>query len=362
MPTEIQWCDETWNCVRGCSRVSSGCGDSTGGGCYAERQAYRFSGPGMPYEGLVRMTPKGPRWTGKVILVEEKLNEPLKWRKPRRIFVNSMSDLFHEALSDNDILRVFDVMRRCPQHTFQILTKRPERMKDFSQRLRFNGEGAGRMWLAENAAANERGYRLMGGNGATGMPWVWVGVSVEDQKTADERIPLLLQTPAAVRWISYEPALGPIDLSRGNMIGGAECYCGDFVVGDHGQFGAEPCRMCRCKGVRMPWTRDANRRIDWCVVGGESGPKARPFDIVWARSIVEQCRAANVPVFVKQIGAYPISQQKEQRPWEPLFNDAYGRQPTGEYGVALKDKKGGRPEEWPADLRVREFPAGVTAK
>src|SRR6185503_8392933 len=110
MGTGIQWTDEVWNCVRGCSRVSSGCGDTTGGGCYAERQAYRFSGPGGPYEGLVRMTTNGPRWTGEVRLIEEHLEDPLRWKRPRRIFVNSMSDLFHEDVPDEWIVDIFRIM------------------------------------------------------------------------------------------------------------------------------------------------------------------------------------------------------------------------------------------------------------
>lgn len=276
----------------------------------------------MPYEGLVRMTPKGPRWTGKVILDEDKLTVPLHWKKPRRIFVNSMSDLFHEALSDEQIIKVFDVMRRCPQHTFQVLTKRAERMKDFCERLRFNGDyGAGRMWLAKDAESAEGGYRLMGGHGATGMPWVWMGVSVEDQETADERIRLLLETPASKHWVSAEPLLGPLHLCG---LGGC---CGYLRYG-----------------------------LDWVVIGGESGPGSRPFDLQWARDIIGQLREADneVAVFVKQLGANPVFSWTENASAVGL---KLGPNTDGQiYPVRLEDKKGGKITEWPKDLQVREFP------
>jgi protein gp37 len=263
MPTKIQWTDETWNCVRGCSRVSSGCGDSTGGGCYAERQAYRFSGPGMSYEGLVRMTPKGPRWTGKVVLVEDKLNDPLRWKKPRRIFVNSMSDLFHESLSDESIDRIFAVMGNCSEergHVFQVLTKRPARMLEYMNtraRKAWNGPRMNRSSFPPNN--------------------IWLGVSVENQETADERVPLLMETPADVRWISAEPLLGLIDLESVPTMEGS---------------------------------------IDWVVVGGESGPGARPMHPDWARSLRDQCVAAGVPFFFKQWGE-----------WVPTANVGFGDSP-----------------------------------
>lgn len=179
--TKIEWTDKSWNPVRGCTRVSHGCEH-----CYAERQAHRFSGSGQPYEGLTEIGPKGPRWNGKIRLVPELLEEPLRWRKPCRVFVNSMSDLFHEAVPDRFISEVFAVMNTARRHTFQVLTKRPERM------LRLGTD-----------------QKLI-----YAMSNVWLGVSVEDQKTADERIPLLLQTPAAVRFVSAEPLLSHIDLSK----------------------------------------------------------------------------------------------------------------------------------------------------
>lgn len=329
MPTDIQWTDETWNCVRGCSRVSAGCGDSTGGGCYAERQAYRFSGPGMPYEGLVRMTPKGPRWTGKVVLVEDKLNQPLKWKRPRRVFVNSMSDLFHESLSDSDIARAFAVMWAADHHTYQILTKRPERM------LR---------WATEYEA------KLKGANRRPLSQWrhVWLGTSVEDQETADERIPLLLQTPAAVRWISAEPLLGPVDLKAYTW---PLCW--------HWAAGYKSPEEALAAGAYAEQKRQglvhADRRfVDWVVVGGESGPGARPCDIAWIRVVIEHCKAATVPVFVKQLGSNPVFH------WTNTSANRGFAAPnlTGKVESVrwLADRKGGDINEWPEPFRVRQYP------
>jgi protein gp37 len=305
--SSIEWTDATWNPTRGCSRVSEGCRN-----CYAERIAARMSNPGMWGHGLATRTKAGPRWTGRVELVPSKLDQPLRWRRPRRIFVNSTSDLFHGMLSDLDINRVFARMARAPQHTYQVLTKRPERARE---------------WFEWARVAN-----------ALVKPWplpnLWLGVSVEDQATADERIPLLLQTPAAVRWVSYEPALGPVDF-RGYLAiyqhRGAPCC--DTVDGWHPL----------AEGHRE---RVAGRILDWIVVGGESGPGARPFDLAWARSTVEQCKAAGVPVFVKQLGADP-------------FDSAYD--PDVELGPSIhtKSRKGGDMSEWPADLRVREMPGGA---
>lgn len=298
----IEWTDETWNPVRGCSRVSEGCTR-----CYAERMAARNL-PEMrsPTTGepFARMTPAGPRWTGKVELIPSKLDEPLHWRKPRRVFVNSMSDLFHEALDFKDICHVMDVIEVAKRHTFQVLTKRAARMSEFFD-------------------------YTTGALGLSPPPNLWLGVSVEDQATADERIPLLLQTPAAVRWVSYEPALGPVDFSH----------------------------------VPIPTSKGDDYRaaagLDWIVVGGESGPGARPFDIAWARSIVEQCKSAGVPVFVKQLGAVPVLDETKWRSLRPapvLSSANRRRAPAGTVPLLLGNRKGGDMAEWPADLRVREFP------
>jgi len=265
--TGISWTDATWNPIRGCSRVSEGCRH-----CYAEQVAARFAGPGQPYEGLAKKVGGEARWTGKVVLVEEHLTDPLRRRKPRRIFVNSMSDLFHEKLTDRQIAQVWGVMRGARRHTFQVLTKRPQRMLDWLSRCA-NAEKMG--WVTHdgtpNVAYGGTGI-IVGDEGSWPLPNVHLGVSVENQATADERIPLLLQTPAAVRWISAEPLLGPIVLPRriGITANGGEAF-------------------------------DTRRTgLDWVVVGGESGPEHRPMNMAWLASIVAQCRASGIPVWVKQ--------------------------------------------------------------
>lgn len=258
--TGIAWTDATWNPIRGCTPVSEGCRY-----CYAASVAARFSGPGMPYEGLAERTPKGPRWTGEVRLIEDHLDDPLHWRKPRRVFVNSMSDLFHPALWLQVIARIFAVMAAAPQHTFQVLTKRPERMAQLLN-------DSGFLSAVEEFAV----IRLWP------LPNVWLGTSVENQEAAGERIPHLLRTPAAVRFLSCEPLLGPIDL-EGRLDTDHECPEGGPVCGQC--FAGAPAA-----------------RIHWVIVGGESGPNHRPFDPAWARSLRDQCREAGVAFFFKQVG------------------------------------------------------------
>jgi protein gp37 len=241
----IEWTDATWNPVRGCSRVSEGCRN-----CYAERIAARFSGPGLTFERFARSTEDGPRWTGEVALVEDRLLEPLRWITPQRIFVNSMSDLFHEKLTFQEIDRVFAIMLQAPRHTFQVLTKRPARMREY-----FGDGGLG---------ASHRIWRRAGEPGSMEwpLPNVWLGTSVEHQEAAAIRIPELLMTPAVVRFLSVEPLLGPVDLGL--------------------------------------WLHG----IDWVIVGGESGPGARPMHPAWARAVRDRCQARGVPFFFKQWGAY----------------------------------------------------------
>lgn len=262
----------------------------------------------MPYEGLVKMTPKGPRWTGKVILDAAKLEQPLSWKKPRRIFVNSMSDLFHEALNETQIQNVFSVMEGAKRHTYQVLTKRPARMLEFVSKFD--------KWLGYAAATAF----------AERFSHVWLGVSVEDQKTANERIPILLETPAAVRWISAEPLLGPIDLSA-------------FT------------------GVTPNITGEREVRysmLDWVVVGGESGPKARPMHPDWARGLRDQCVAAGVPYFFKQHGEWIGSDQQMADGSDPVLSasDVHHKWPNGKpsgpphfgmnYSIKVGKKAAGR--------------------
>src|ERR1044071_2419150 len=198
--SSIEWTDRTWNPIRGCSMISPGCKL-----CYAMKFAHRFSGKGKPYEGLTELGPEGPRWNGKIRLVSEALDQPLRWRKPQRVFVNSMSDLFHEDVPFWFVDQVFGAMAACPEHVFQILTKRPARMaqylctdeKPIIERI----EG----WscnLSNSPCAVVEAWPL---------PNVWLGISAENQEYFDSRIDALLKTPAAVRFVSYEPALGPLD-------------------------------------------------------------------------------------------------------------------------------------------------------
>ena len=237
----IEWTDATWNPVTGCTKVSPGCDH-----CYAETFAERFRGvPGHHFERGFDVT-----------LRPERLDQPLRWRRPRRIFVNSMSDLFHDDVPDSFIATVFDVMRSAPQHTFQVLTKRHGRMRSLL-----------RKWTPIT------GTPPWVFTGPWPLPNVWLGVSVEDQHWADIRIPALLQTPAAIRWISAEPLLGPVTF-----------------------------RWASWEPVRDRDHLDGLRRLDWVVVGGESGRGARPMDPEWARSLRDQCQQAGVPFLFKQWG------------------------------------------------------------
>ena len=248
--TAIEWTDEVWNPVTGCSKVSQGCKH-----CYAERVFPR------PYPG---------RAFTDVAMHPDRLAAPLHWRKPRRVFVNSMSDLFHDVVPDEFIDQVFAAMSAAPSHTFQVLTKRPERARDY---------------LARRAMP---------------LPNVWLGVSIEDQETADYRIPLLLRTPAAVRWISAEPLLGPVDLGNLPSVSGIGRYLDSLS-----NAGRED--------------SDLPTKLDWVVAGGESGPHARPTHPEWLRALRDDCDAAGVPFFFKQWGEWRGPAESE------VFDTSMGR-------------------------------------
>lgn len=249
--TGIEWTDATWNPLRGCSSVSEGCRN-----CYAERVAARFSGPGQPYERLAATA----------------LDHPLHWRKPRRICVNSMSDLFHQDVSDEWIDRVFAAMALAPQHQFQVLTKRPGRMLEYIARRDDQGRVPALDYAVLIAVTGQYTTPAIDLRCGWPLPNVWLGTSVKDQPTADARIPHLLATPAAVRFVSAEPLLGPVDLTA-------------YMFGAH-------------QTEETDWCA---RRLDWLIVGGESGPGARPMHPDWARSLRDQCAAASVPFFMKQM-------------------------------------------------------------
>lgn len=342
--TSIEWTDKTWNPVRGCSRVSPGCQN-----CYAERIAARFSDPGGAFEGFAKRSTSGGRWTGRVrLLGETKLREPLSWKTPLRCFVNSTSDLFHENLLNEEIAAVFGVMAACPHITFQVLTKRADRMEQWAAWVE-REEGARRLGLLiQHAQSAVSHSALRQTDTLLRVPWplpnVWLGVSVEDQKRADERIPHLIRTPAAIRFLSVEPLIGPVS------------FCPSWLAGyDYDGSGGS----LRYKP-----------RVDWVIAGGESGPGARPCHVRWIRDVQRACRDAAVPCFVKQLGADVIDRNDAgfeldpERPesWpEPVDveHDVNGFREEfqgADCRVVLRDGKGGKPEEWPVDLRVREFP------
>lgn len=336
--TGIQWTEETWNPARGCSRVSPGCEH-----CYAEGIAARFSYPvdekhpePGAFHGFARRRSNGQAaWTGRVELLIDNLTEPLHWRRPRRVFVNSMTDLFHERLPFEQIAAVFGVMAQARQHTFQVLTKRAERMWDFFAWMRDEEV------ISHHPSASMCGIHAMNLGameidemGLADLPWplpnVWLGVSCEDQQRADERIPKLLLTPAAVRFISAEPLLEALDLRWFTSSQSTEVPAPAATAGNE----------------RVHVYTRVRPKLDWVIVGGESGSGARPCDVQWIRGIVEQCRAAGVPVFVKQIGSNVQDSGARDDTWAG---------PDGKRA----DRKGGDPAEWLASLRVRQWPKAV---
>lgn len=343
--SKIEWTEKTWNPVVGCSIVSPGCTN-----CYAMRMAQRIErmGSAEHYRGVTRVVNGQPVWTGKLAKAPEHiLMEPLRVKRPTMWFVNSMSDLFHESVPDVVIDQVFAIMAMCPQHTFQVLTKRSARMRHYLRHI----------WGADPQSDDERWedcayWRVattaehldrvlyergdIGGCNWWPLPNVWLGVSAERQKEANERIPDLLETPAAVRFISAEPLLGPINLRQ---IPVGERIFVDALTGCHEGHGDGVAGWDKVQDAlkTLPTLPERTARVDWVIVGGESGPGARPFDLAWARAIVEQCRIVS-RCFVKQVGAHAF--------------DSASR------GIELrtKSKKGGDMAEWPPELRVRQMP------
>jgi protein gp37 len=330
----IEWTEATWNPIAGCTPVSPGCLN-----CYAATMAHRLDAMGQAkYRGLTVLHNGRRTFNGKIATDVAALAAPLSWRKPRRVFVNSMSDLFHEEVADETIDNVFAIMALCHRHTFQVLTKRPQRMAAYFDRLRQITNGAAYHHICDamrRIVDPETITRHVEDRpGVTRWPLdnVWLGTSVEDQQRADARIPHLLKCPAAVRFLSVEPLLGAVSI--GEIKSEGVCY------------------------APLEGYLDDDPRIHWVIVGGESGPGARPCNVEWIRNIVGQCKAAGVPVFVKQLGADPV---------EPVLGMEATRQVnqpfmgSGWAHLKLDDPKGGDPSEWPEDLRVREFPAKAHA-
>ncbi len=310
----IEWTMRTWNCLIGCSKKSKGCMN-----CYAIRVAWRLMHNPNPkiakrYEGVVERDSAGRlNWTGRINFDDEVLMMPLRWRTPSRIFVNSESDIFHRNVKRDWIDRMFAVMALCPQHTFQLLTKEAqtafEYLSDPETPLRIG-----------DASYNDHGVLFTGDPECVSedfpylewpLPNVWMGVSTEDQETADKRIPYLLKTPAAVRWISAEPLLGPVDVERFLDPLGFQCIDPDcthrylpFVnEDDYETLTADNDPICLDCGQVGTWT-GYEPGLDWVVAGGESGPGARPMHPDWALSLRDQCTAAGVPFFFKQWGEH----------------------------------------------------------
>jgi protein gp37 len=284
--SHIEWTDATWNPLVGCTKVSPGCDN-----CYAETFVNRFAGTSTAFPTTFDVvTMRGERM----------LTQPLRWKRPRRVFVNSLSDLFHKDVPDEFIGEVFAVMALAPRHTFQLLTKRHARMRSLL---------ADRDWVQDYVAPAvaqrvveqelDDQHLAEAQSDWWPLPNVWLGVSVEDQHWADLRIPALLQTPAAVRWISAEPLLGALDLRH--WLSCRRCL-GRHIFGDcsaHADYSA-PLRATRLSNIR----NGPRPGLDWVVVGGESGPGARPMVPAWALFLLDQCAAAGVPFLFKQWGAH----------------------------------------------------------
>ncbi|MBA3019622.1 DUF5131 family protein [Propionicimonas sp.] len=328
--TSIEWVRGTdgkpgssWNPVTGCTKVSAACDH-----CYAEGLALRFGAPAWPNGFDVTLRP-------------HLLLQPLRWRRPRRIFVASTGDLFHDQVSDSYVAKVFAVMALAKTHTFMILTKRPARMRSLLRSLSFHDQVEEMVdhVLIEGHAAGvvprhqvEEHQRRWWRQAAFPLPNVWLGTTVEDQRWADIRIPLLLDTPAALRFLSMEPLLGQVNL--------------EFV--DWSPLGAPPLEATFSPLTGEWWPQEgpaeiaaaaagempALPRLDWVIAGGESGPRARAMDPAWVRSLRDQCAAAGVPFMFKQAGRVLADQ------WSATA-------------------AGSDPAQWPEDLRVREVPEGA---
>jgi len=312
--TKIEWCHHTWNAWRGCEKISLGCKF-----CFAEALSRR--NPAV----LGEWGPKGTR------VIAKDWNKPLAWDRAaakagerRRIFM-SMNDWLEDRLElDEPRARLLKLIDETPNLNWLLLTKRPENFRPLMRRIL--DAGFLRVSATKRGGAHWNAADWLHDQFRGPPPNVWVGVSVEDQETADARIPALLEIPAALRWVSYEPALGPVDFTP---------WLESVFVADADPDGP---------GFVVPG-------LSWVVVGGESGHGARPFDLQWARDVIRQCRYAGVPVFVKQLG---------RRPFDPVPEismtidgpDGRGRP------ILLRDKKGGDVSEFPEDLRVREFPNG----
>lgn len=308
--TKITWTDATWNPVSGCTRISPGCDH-----CYIERTppmriaGRRFDGPGVGATTGVQLHP-------------ERLEVPRRWKNPKRVFVCSMADLFHTGVPDEYIAQVFAIMADCTQHTFQVLTKRPARMRSL---LRDRG-----FWDRVTNLARDKGARFCFSlpEGLCWLPNVWCGTTVEDQQQVEQRGHILTQTPAAVRWLSAEPLLSSINLAR-LLPRQFESEQGGYWLARESQAGTA--------GAGPLWMTGPS--IGWVVCGGETGPKARPIlNTGWVRNLRDQCSAARVPFHFKQWGEWipsdqlaPEAQAGEQKKVGPRTVYRVGRKTAGRH-------------------------------
>ncbi len=304
--TGIAWADATINPCAGCSPVSPACDH-----CYAARMAHRLAANIKIPPYFAGLTDDAGKWTGKVNLHPHLMKQVLRWQKPRKIFVGSMTDLFHEAVPDEFLDQVFAYMALAPQHTFLLLTKRPARMKEYVLGLQNDPEQAWRFEQQMQTAPNPLHRIALGFRRGKPLPNVWLGVTAENQALADARIPILLETPAAARFVSVEPMLGKMDLTT---IANPEAY--DVEVGL-----LDSLRGMTCDDA------PTHPALDWVIAGGETGPGARPMHPDWLRSLRDQCAAASVPFFFKQWGEYapcPAGKCTEVDPACKSLNEDFG--------------------------------------
>lgn len=320
--THIQWTNATWNLLTGCTLVDHGCDH-----CYAARLAATRLQHHPSRAGLTRVNAAGvAKFTGEVRFNEQWLDQPLRWTKPRRIFVCAHGDLFHESVPDDWIDQAFAVMALAPQHTFQVLTKRPERAREYFRETKgwrsriaglLNDMKPSPLWNGNVY----QGWQNLHGR-PDGLPNVWLGTSISDQSSADARIPELLACPAAVRFVSAEPLLGPVDLTRVGNLAAIDNVFPTLATPHRRDMAPEPISGAQIDAINgagssclfyqtpnhmggFSWEFPRRfPRLDWVICGGESGPGARPMHPDWARSLRDQCVAAGVPFFFKQWGEW----------------------------------------------------------
>ena len=334
--SKISWTEKTWNPVVGCTEISDGCLN-----CYAEKMAKRLAAMWLKnpakHHSLKKyrlvtndnVNPNNNKWNGLVICDESALQIPLKRKKPTMYFVPSMGDLFHKDVPFVFIDKVFAVMALCPQHTFQVLTKRPERMEEYMRR------SVGRVAGSETSGYIQIAINSVRLGNYDGWQWpmtnVWLGTSASNQKDLDKNVPYLLQTPAAVRFLSLEPLLEYVQINKIHPLDGQH------------------------------WTRSVDghyKGIDWVIVGAESkgAYPGRECKIEWVRNVVQQCKAAGVPVHVKQLHVWKVTEPNKR--YYRLYETE--KEAQTQFGgckpklVLVKDIN-----LFPKDLQIRKMPCQI---